>query len=189
MSAMYLGHRQSDDLVLFTTNESIHPNEKEKITSVLRAVYVFDMPTLIHSTFASISINEVKVEFVADMFAYKGERPGIILDNVACKVDSWDNLCVAKFSAFLSRTSDKDISDVGAILDTAKDDFELKEMVNFLICETRKRDSMADELINIFNIASYATQMAKKPSYKTALSKLCRIIMEFKNDLNQSLCQ
>ena len=117
------------------------------------------------------------------MFAYRRTRPEVILDDAVCKVDSWDNLCVAKFSAFLSRTSAKDISDIGAILKTAKDDAELKEMTNFLICETRKRDSMADELTKVFDIVSYASLMTENSSYKGVLSKSAKIIMDFEKEI------
>ena len=183
---MYLGHRQSEDLDLFTTREEIHPG-REKITDVLRARFDFDMPVVIHPSFVSMLINNVKVEFVADMFAYRYTRPEVILDDTVCKVDSWDNLCVAKFSAFLSRTSDKDISDISAILKRAKDDVELKEMINFLICETRKRDSMADELTKVFDIVSYACQTTENLSYKDVLSKFAAIIMEFKEEIAEQV--
>jgi predicted nucleotidyltransferase component of viral defense system len=179
LSAMYLGHRQSEDLDFFTTRETVHPNERERIIDILRARYDFDMPGIIHSTFVSMIINGVKVEFVSDMFAKRTERPKVVLNNVYCKVDTWDNLCVAKFSAFLSRISDKDISDVGAILSTAKDDHELREMLNFLICETRKRDSMADELTKISDIIAYASQITENSSYKKILSKSSKIVIEF----------
>ena len=183
LSAMYLGHRQSEDLDLFTTREGIHPNEREKITDILRARFDFDMPVVLHSSFVSMLINNVKVDFVADMFAYRRARPEVILDGTVCKVDSWDNLCVAKFSAFLSRISEKDMSDIGAILQTAKDDAELKEMTNFLICETRKRDSMADELTKVFDIVSYASKVAENLSYKDVLSKTAKIIMAFEKEI------
>ena len=185
LSAMYLGHRQSEDLDLFTTNEKIHPNDREKITDLLRAKFDFDMPTVISSTFTSMMIDNVKVEFVSDIFAYRGERPEVTLGNVVCRVDFWDNLCIAKFSAFLSRTSGKDISDIGAILKTARDDLELKEMTNFLICETRKRDAMADELTNMFDIVSYASKMTKNSSYKDVLAKLAQFIVEFTKELQK----
>jgi len=184
---MYLGHRQSEDLDLFTTHAGIHPNEREKITDLLRAKFDFDMPTVLHPTFASMIINDVKVEFVSDVFAYRKDRPEVTLDNVVCKVDLWENLCVAKFSAFLSRTADKDISDLGAILKTAKDDSELKEMTNFLICETRKRDSMADELTNVFDMISYASQTTENPSYKEVLSKSARFITEFIQEMQNDM--
>jgi hypothetical protein len=184
---MYLGHSQSEDLDLFTTREMVHPSEAEKIATILRAKFDFDMPTVTHSNFTSMLINGIKVEFVADMFAFKGKRPSVLLDNTTCKVDSWDNLCVAKFSAFLSRTSDKDISDIGAILKTAKDDAEFKEMANFLICETRKRDSMADELTKVFDIVSYASQMTGNLSYKGVFNKLAEIITIFENEITQKV--
>jgi len=182
---MYLGHRQSEDLDLFTTNEKIHPDEREKITNLLMSKFDFDMPTVMNATFTSMMIDNVKVEFVSDMFASRGERPEVILDNVVCRVDFWDNLCVAKFSAFLSRTSGKDISDIGAILKTAKDDLELKEMLRFLICETRKRDAMADELTNIFNLVSYASEITKNPPYKEVLSKSAQFIMDFAKEVQK----
>ena len=184
---MYLGHRQSEDLDLFTTRETIHPSELDKITNVLRARFDFNIPPVTHSTYASMLINGTKVEFVADMFAYKGERPTVILNNTACKVDFWDNLCVAKFSAFLSRTSDKDISDIGAVLRTAKDDAELKEMANFLICETRKRDTMADELTKVLEIVSYASNITENLSYKGVLSELAKIVTEFENEITEKV--
>ena len=183
LAAMYLGHRQSEDLDFFTTRETIHPNEREKLTDLLRASFDFNMPAVIYPTFVSMFINGVKVDFVSDMFAYRGERPEIVINNVTCKVDLWDNVCVAKFSAFLSRTSGKDIMDIGAILRTAKDDCELREILNFLICETRKRDSMADELINIRNIVLYASQMTENLLYKDVLSKSAEIIMEFEKEV------
>jgi len=187
LSAMYLGHRRSVDLDLFTTREEIHPNGRKKITDVLRAKFDFYMPTVIHPSFTSMMINDVKVEFVSDMFAYRGKRPEVSLDNTVCKVDSWDNLCVAKFSAFLSRAADKDISDLGAILKTAKDDYELKEMANFLICETSKRDSMADELANVYDMVSRASQMTKNLSYKDILFKSAKIIMEFEKEIAEEV--
>ncbi|MCL1875391.1 MAG: nucleotidyl transferase AbiEii/AbiGii toxin family protein [Synergistaceae bacterium] len=187
LSAMYLGHRYSEDLDIFTTRETIHPNEVEKITNVLRAKFDFDMPTVIHDTFTSMVINDIKVEFVSDMFAYRVARPEVVLDNTICKVDRWDNLCVAKFSAFLSRTSEKDISDIGAILKTAKDKAEQKEMINFLTCETRKRDSMADELTKVYEIVSYASNMTEDFSYRGVLSESAKIIKEFEKEISEKV--
>ena len=187
LSAMYLGHRQSEDLDLFTTLKTIHPSERETIVDILPDVLgqkrELGFSTEINSIFASLIINNTKVDFVADRFAYECERPTILLDNVACKIDSWDNLCVAKFSAFLSRTSDKDISDIGAILKTANNDMEFKQITDFLICETRKRDAMADELSQVADIILYASEKSESQPYKDILIKFAETVIGFTKEI------
>ena len=70
---------------------------------------------------------------------------------------------------------------------SAKDDVVLKEMANFLICETRKRDAMADELTKVYDIVTYASQMTENLSYKGVLCKLAEIIEKFKIEIAEKL--
>jgi predicted nucleotidyltransferase component of viral defense system len=182
LSAMYLGHRESDDIDLFTTCDEIHQKDRD-ILDLLKKYFDFKIIIPSSQTFTSILIDGIKVDFVSDMFAYKDPRPVIILDNQTCRVDSWENVCVGKFSAFLSRGVHKDFSDIGAILGTAKDNSSLKDILTSLIFETRKRDVMADELSHISQMLILASIIPENLVYKDILLKAAEFVLNVDEEI------
>lgn len=187
LSAMYLRHRQSEDIDLFTTRPDVHPGERQTIVDLLRTRYVFDAPFSIHPNYVSMMIDGIKVDFVSDPFAYRTARPRVVLEGVSCVVDSWENLCVAKFSAFLSRTSAKDIADLSAILGTVKDDHEFQVLADFLIRETRKRDAMADELTLVADLLERTSLESKDSAARRRFSKLRECVADIEDAVRKEI--
>ncbi len=152
LSAFYFGHRQSEDIDLFSgeAHNDFTDIWKEAIYTLNDrwSIRPYAEPS---KTFASFQCSNkfdnsnavIKLDFVFDTFAFKGPRPVVELDGISIAVDSMDNLFAGKFSAFLSRCAEKDIIDMEAILAHAKDP---KIFLMNLLNVTAKRDSLADDL-------------------------------------------
>lgn len=150
LSVMYFGHRQSQDLDLFTVDEiSIPVAWGMLIRRLPRRGYALETTISISEGFASGVFQKngvmTKVDLVQDMFVEDLRREQVALDGVPIRVDDFGNLVTGKFSAFLSRGEPKDIIDLSRILEHAKDTGQFIPFLERLLTETSKRDALADD--------------------------------------------
>ena len=129
LSAFYLGHRDSEDLDLFVAASQLPFGGGRRLLSAIASVFREELgerdgfePMDGNENFLSLRIMGIKVDFIADCFAFQEERPLLDLLETCIRVDSWENLCVSKFAIFLSRGTEKDILDIGAILSHVKNE-------------------------------------------------------------------
>lgn len=147
---MYFGHRQSQDLDLFTVDEISIPVAWGMLTRRLpRKGYALETTISVSEGFASGVFQKngvmTKVDLVQDMFVEDLRREQVVLDGVPIRVDNFGNLVTGKFSAFLSRGEPKDIIDLSRILKHAKDTGQFFPFLERLLTETSKRDALADD--------------------------------------------
>lgn len=163
LSAMYLGHRESEDVDIFTRNAAIDMADAwGRLGSFLaERGWRIETTTAQSQGFASGVISGaggeglVKVDLVFDSFAYEDVRKKILLDGVPVVVDNYDNLVVGKFSAFLSRGDRKDILDIDAIFSdilATRGEGVFKLFLRSLLEETKQRDALAEDLAGVRDI-------------------------------------
>lgn len=154
MSAMYLGHRQSEDLDLFTTETSMDiPLVWDNLTaSLIRKGWGITSGFARSENFASgiFCKNDrvTKVDLVYDVFFIQGERHKMQMDNSMVSVDFFHNIVPGKLSALISRGSKKDILDINAVFSFVQTNYTKEEVdafLDFVFTETIRRDSNADD--------------------------------------------
>lgn len=170
LSAMYLGHRRSEDLDIFTRNAAVDIGDTwSRLGVFLRSRgWRIDTTAAQSQGFASGMIGRagrtgglVKVDLVFDGFAYEEARSVVSLNGIPVIIDNFDNLVVGKFSAFLSRGDQKDILDVGAIfrdIFAAQGEVFFKSFLRLLLEETKQRDAMAEDLVGLRDIFCAAAE-------------------------------
>lgn len=113
LSVFYLHHRRSNDLDLFTVEET----DLGELDFILKTAYPNQYVRIKDSsTFLSVLIRDVKVEFVIDWLSLREERPRYTLDSSHhLSIDTLRNIVSNKLCAVASRVEPKDYVDLYAL--------------------------------------------------------------------------
>lgn len=109
LAVFYLHHRESNDLDLFTFKDV----ELGEIDFLIKTTWANQVTKLKDSsTFLSLLVKDVKLDFVIDRLSQRGERTTYFLaDNVYLQLDSLANILSNKLTALASRNEPKDFVD------------------------------------------------------------------------------
>jgi len=109
LSVYYLHHRTSEDLDLFTVDESVDLND---IYFWIKNEFTANQKIIKSSqTFISLLIHEVKVDFVIDRLSNVEHRYHAALDSNSIMIDTPINIAANKLCTLVSRTEPKDFID------------------------------------------------------------------------------
>lgn len=109
LSVFYLGHRVSDDIDLFTRE----PLDLAAVTDIVLRPWDGEIIVVAReSSFVSVFIRTVKVDFVVDPLAELEERPVADLESGGClTVDFLEAIAANKLTTLLGRVEPKDFID------------------------------------------------------------------------------
>jgi len=187
LSAMYLGHRKSEDLDLFTNNGTFSVGDAWKqVVAHLHGKYDIELTIACGDAFASgIFVSpggrRLKVDMVYDCFAVRKERPIVTMDGVDIRVDVYDNIVSGKLSALMSRGAVKDILDTSAIFTHALEKFgdeRASDYFKLVLRETAKRDMLAEDIVYIRDMFSKIGQKHKEKFNSRTLAWILAVLDE-----------
>ena len=192
LSAFYLGHRDSENLDLFVAAPQLPLGGGRRLLSAIASVFREELGERDgfesmdgNENFLSLRIMDIKVDFVADCFAFQEERPLLDLLGTRIRVDSWENLCVSKFAVFLSRGAEKDILDIGAILsyveNELRDPDRLARFVEWLLDETQKREYLSNEISYVHEACCGAAEYLQRCTKHTSAAAVMQFADAIRN--------
>lgn len=136
----------------------------------------------------------LKVDFVADCFAFRHERPYFGFLGTRVRVDFWENLCISKFAVFLSRGAEKDVRNIGAILSRVMEELNEPDrfvsFVEWLVEETQKREYLANEISYICEACGSAAEYLRRSGRArdgAAAAQLADIVREMDEDIRNAV--
>lgn len=185
LSAFYLGHRDSEDLDLFVAAPQLPLGGGRRLLSAIASAFPEELEKRDgfesmdgNENFLSLRIMGIKVDFVADCFAFQEERPLLNLLGAHVRVDSWENLCVSKFAVFLSRGAEKDILDIGAILSHVENELRnpdrFTQFVEWLLGETQRREYLSNEISYVHEACCGAAKYLQRCAKHTSAPSVMR---------------
>lgn len=192
LSAFYLGHRDSENLDLFVAAPQLPLGGGCRLFSAIASAFPEELekrdgfePMDGNENFLSLRIMGVKVDFVADCFAFQKERPFLDLLGAHVRVDSWENLCVSKFAVFLSRGAEKDILDIGAILshveNELRDPNRFAQFVEWLLEETQRREYLSNEISYVHEACCGAAEYLQRCTKHTSAAAVMQFADAIRN--------
>ncbi len=138
LSVFYLHHRRSNDLDLFTVEET----DLAELDFILKTTYQHQYVRIKDSVnFLSVLIRDVKVEFVIDRLSLREERAQYALDPLHhLSIDTPRNIVSNKLCAVASRVEPKDYVDLYALCGAL-------QMASFehVYDDARKKDAIFDD--------------------------------------------
>jgi len=161
LSSFYLGHQQSIDIDLFTTQETI---SLMSLAPLFRnTIFPQKIFTQNDHFLSYLSEKGVKVDIVVDYLSDPSPRPRILMKNIPSTivVDSFQNIAVKKICALINRTDEKDVIDVMTIIHQAPV-VEKEPALLWLMKEAGKREALAADLIYLTELISSLTDIFQK---------------------------
>jgi hypothetical protein len=138
LSVFYLGHRVSDDIDLFTRE----PLDLPAVTDIILRPWVGEIIVAAReSSFVSVFIRNVKVDFVVDHLAELEERPVANLNSGGrLTVNSLEAIAANKLTTLLGRVEPKDFIDFYFL----KKEFP-RLKADFIFERARRKDAIFDD--------------------------------------------
>lgn len=138
LSVFYLHHRRSNDLDLFT----LHECDLAELDFTIKTTWPGDYVRIkSSSSFLSLLIKDVKIDFVIDRLSLPEVRQRVALDSpLQLCLDTPNNIASNKLSALASRVEPKDFVDFYALCNALK-------LTSFepLLADARKKDAIFDD--------------------------------------------
>jgi hypothetical protein len=188
VSRVYLNHRYSDDLDLFSNQHPNFEKEIDRVTQQLKKAFEVDFQVK-EESYGRAFVKEddilLKIDYVNDVGYRVGE---VVESSLFVRTDSWRNILSNKITA-LSREEGKDAADIIHLC--IKYSFNWRDIID----DAKNKDSWIDEvnasrLLHFFQIDKLKkVKWVNQPDYVEMESCLKTIARDILNGTNNSLAR
>jgi len=177
LAVFWLGHRKTDNLDFFTTDDVDFLKTGRYFKNIYgsRVIVANDQCILIRD-------DAGKVSLAKDNLSIRTKRPLVLLEGVPLRIDTMANLMRNKMSAFVSRFSRNDAIDVLSIIKRSADK---ERTATKMITEARKVEILAEDTTYILCLLEDLPR--EYPDVATAFEGETKVLRDVLLDLDNAI--